>query len=430
MFCILGEQHTTDYSTSRIDVRAPELILPFFAVDLSKRLQKRQEEQKKQSETERQLQKLTVLAIHDASIDVWALVSILSRWFSNDTLNGGIMDQEIYFVDIQKYINPYMSDDLKMVQQVDMTEAYKKSNFSVKNLIEALRFTEMFIIWSKQSQLAEILQPFTESYNVHTNSAVALQLLNMIKKLGIEGMFEWLNESELVAKKTSKVNLVENFRIFIKDTEKKIDMWLEKYNVFNKKPHQTYTFPQKSNLIEKYKFNSQLSEIEKSRFIEIFENVFLWDYKKRKTSEWVFRKLLSAFTSNNSLSKYITTTIPTPSPSNTVIESEISSANVKNKKQRRDSIMTSEQINCNYCYTKTENTRYQCSSCKSRKYCSTGCGEMDWYYALRNLSTIGVLDKIYILYFNKIIINLIKINRKNGAHSLICIAASNQIKNN
>ena len=91
----------------------------------------------------------------------------------------------------------------------------------------------MFIIWSKQSQLAEILQPFTESYNVHTNSAVALQLLNMIKKLGIEGMFEWLNESELVAKKTSKVNLVENFRIFIKDTEKKIDMWLEKYNVFN-----------------------------------------------------------------------------------------------------------------------------------------------------------------------------------------------------
>lgn len=57
------------------------------------------------------------------------------------------------------------------------------------------------------------------------------------------------------------------------------------------------------------------------------------------------------------------------------------------KKYLKECIMNQDGINCNYCLSKTVKSKFVCSICNIKKYCSNECAEKDW---------------------------------RNGAHSLLC----------
>ena len=180
-----------------------------------------------------------------------------------------------------------------MIAQESMITDYNgnKENISAEKLIEALRFVEMFIEWSNQDSEIVSITFFTERYNSQKNAIVALQLLNLINKLGFEDLIVWLKklEQQSIESKT-KINIIQKFLIFFEKTEKSIGEWIQKNKLFPKKNTSTlkttstttqiiastYRFQQKQDLFSNYKFRKDMLEEEKTALMEIFKNIFIW----------------------------------------------------------------------------------------------------------------------------------------------------------
>lgn len=400
----LKESTVVTSSTSRIDVRSPELMFP---IDFKPIVTK-------------SITRFVGSTSHSSAIDVWALASVLSRWFSNDQSNGGLMDPIVSLDMIGPYIYYPITrqQQLKLQQQLvidisdensDINRVFKSKIESVENVIAAFQFTNEFIRWSRDQTRSFLISNFTESGRLDTNIRVALQLWNIMQRFGTDLMFIWLRKLNQSGVKDSIIN---QYVDFFESTKNIINEFLLEYNnsiSVNDRLNQQriqFEYPKEESIEKNYTFNSNMNQEEKNVLLEIFKRVFQWDPEQRPTSEWILLKLREAAQKSNELKKAFI--INQNEKSTFVVESELleqnefllqnkSKSNSENNKKNEkfDKFDDDMDLNhkCNYCCQdfsiSDENDLTKrlkrCKKCKSRYYCSSKCAQMDWNYGAHSL---------------------------------------------